>query len=176
MVKKAGLSKGGIYLYFSDIDELLIETINTILESYRNLSFAVNIEEDDIEEGLISIFNQLGDYIEETPPIIGKIRFELGIYMVNNPQKMETFLPNIRLQQTGAEFISLVSGFISKGIEKKVFRKDLKMDVIISNIMIYVDGMSEFITRMKAYNGPKLNSKVSIYFEQFIKSQILEWK
>ena len=176
VVKQAGLSKGGIYLYFSDIDELLIETINTILASFRELTFSVNSQEEDVETGLISIFRQLGDYMEACPPIIGKIRFELAVYMTNHPKKMETILPRIRLQQTGAEFMSLVSEFIQKGVEQNMFRKNLETDVIITNIMVYVDGMTDFVTKMKTYNGPKLKFSVSTYFEQFIRSQMKEWK
>ncbi len=176
VVKKAGLSKGGIYLYFSDIDELLIETINTIMASYRELDFSVNSPEEDVEEGLKRIFRQLGDYMEECPPIIGKIRSELAVYLSGNPQKMEAFLARIRLQQTGAEFMKLVAEFIQKGIEQKRFRKDLEMDVIITNIMVYVDGMTDYVTKMRVYHGPKLNSPVRTYFEQFIQSQIIQWK
>lgn len=51
VLKKAGLSKGGIYLYFSDIDELLTETINTIFSSYEELSFSVDVQKEDVETG-----------------------------------------------------------------------------------------------------------------------------
>lgn len=176
VVKKAGLSKGGIYLYFSDIDELLIETVNTILASYKGLTFSGSSQTDDVEKGLISIFCELGEYIDACPSMIAKIRFELAVYMTNHPQKMETILPRIRLQQTGAEFIALVTEFIQKGVERNMFRKDLEIDVILTNIMVYVDGMTDFVTRMKAYHGPKLNDSVSTYFEQFIRSQMREWK
>lgn len=176
VVKKAGLSKGGIYLYFSDIDELLIETVNTIFASYKGLTFSVSSQIDDVEAGLISLFDELGDYIEACPPIIGKIRFELAVYMTNHPQKMETILPRIRLQQTGDEFIALVTEFIQRGVEREIFRKDLEINVILTNIMVYVDGMTDYVTRMKAYHGPKLNAPVSTYFEQFIRSQMREWK
>ena len=175
VVKKAGLSKGGIYLYFSDIDELLIETINTILESYKQLTFSADLQKDDVEGGLIGIFRQLGEYIESCPSIIGKIRFELSVYLNNHPQKIDTFLPRIKLQQTGTEFVTLVSEFIQKGVGQNRFRKDLEMDVLITNIMVYVDGMSDFVTRTKVYHGPKLKYSVSTYFEQYIQSQIREW-
>ncbi len=176
VVKAAGLSKGGIYLYFSDIDELLIETINTILASYEELTFSVSSKEYEVEAGLTNIFRQLGEYMEECPPIIGKIRFELMVYMTDYPKKMETFLPRIRLQQTGAEFMALVAEFIQKGMEQNIFRKDLEMDAIITNISVYVDGMTDCVTRMRVYGGTKLNYPVSHYFERFIQGQIREWK
>lgn len=172
VIKKAGLSKGGIYLYFSDIDELLTETINTIFSSYEELVFSTDVQNEEIEAGLISIFRQLGDYIEKSPAIIGKIRSELLVYIANHPEKTETLLPNIKLQQTGAIFNTMVSEFLQRGIRQNLFRQDLDIDIIMTNIMIYVDGITEYVTRMKASNVPQLNHPVSTYFEQFIRSQI----
>lgn len=176
VVKQAKLSKGGIYLYFSDIDELLIETINTIFSEQEEVTFSVNDKEEGIEAGLIRIFCQLGDYIEACPPIVSKIRYELVIYMKNNPQKMEKILPRLKLQQTGAQFMASVTELIQKGMEQNLFRRDINMDAILTNISVYIDGMTDFVVRMTAYNGPKLSSPVQVYFEQFIRSEILQWK
>lgn len=52
----------------------------------------------------------------------------------------------------------------------------LALDVIMTNISIYIDGMTEYVVRMRVYNGPKLRYPVSTYFEQFIRSQISQWK
>ncbi|MDD5934346.1 MAG: TetR/AcrR family transcriptional regulator [Clostridiales bacterium] len=172
VVKKAGLSKGGIYFYYSDTDELLIDMINEILSSVDELSFSVDMQNDDVKSGLISAFRQLGDYMEACPSIIGKIRLELSIYMTNYPQKMKTMLPQIKLQQTGAQFMMLVTQLIQKGIEQKLFKNDLELDVILMKIMLYVDGMSDYVTRMKVYDGPMLEYPVSTYFEHYIKNQI----
>lgn len=176
VIKQAKLSKGGIYLYFSDLDELLVETINTVFSNEEEITFSVNQQEEDIEESLVNIFRQLGDYIEACQPIAGKIRYELEIYMTNNPQKMEIFLPRLKVQQTGARFMELVTELINRGIEQQLFRKDLELDVIMTNISVYIDGMTDFVVRMRAYNGPKLEQPVSAYFEQFIRSEILQWK
>ena len=46
----------------------------------------------------------------------------------------------------------------------------------MTNISIYIDGMTEYVVRMRVYNGPKLRYPVSTYFEQFIRSQISQWK
>ena len=84
VVKQAKLSKGGIYLYFSDIDELLIEVINTIFEEQEDVTFSEKYLEEDIETGLVKIFRQLGDYIEACPPIVSKLRYELSVYITND--------------------------------------------------------------------------------------------
>lgn len=175
VIKQAKLSKGGIYLYFSDIDELLIETINTIFSKQEEITFSVNPKED-IEAALVHIFHQLGDYIEECPPIVSKVRYELVIYMTNNPAKMETFLPRLKLQQTGAHFMETVKELIYAGMEQNLFRRDLDLNVILTNISVYIDGMTDSVVRMTAYHGQKLERPVRVYFEQFIQSEMQQWK
>lgn len=176
VVKQAKLSKGGIYLYFSDIDELLIEVINTIFEEQEDVTFSEKYLEEDIETGLVKIFRQLGDYIEACPPIVSKLRYELSVYITNDPKKMEKILPKLKPQQTGARFMALMAQLIHKGIEQNIFYSELALDVIMTNISIYIDGMTEYVVRMRVYNGPKLSYPVSTYFEQFIRSQISQWK
>ena len=65
---------------------------------------------------------------------------------------------------------------IKKGIEQNKFCSELELDVIVTNISIYIDGMTEYVVRMRVYNGPALNYSVSTYFEQFIRSEISQWK
>ena len=118
------------------------------------------------------MFLQLGEYIEACPAIVGKIRLELSVYMTNNPHKMETMLPKIKLQQSGGMFIEDVSRLIQKGIEQKIFKRDLELDVVLMNTMLYVEGMSDYVTRMKVYGGPKLQYSVNTYFEQYVNNLI----
>lgn len=176
VVKQAKLSKGGIYLYFSDIDELLVDVINTVFEDQEDIMFSEKYLEGDIEDSLVDIFRKLGDYIEECPPIVSKIRYELSVYITNDPKKMEKILPKLKPQQTGARFMELVVMLIKKGIEQNKFCSELELDVIVTNISIYIDGMTEYVVRMRVYNGPKLSYPVSTYFEQFIRSEISQWK
>ena len=176
VVKQAKLSMGGIYLYFSDIDELLVDVINTVFEDQEDIMFSEKYLEGDIEDSLVDIFRKLGDYIEECPPIVSKIRYELSVYITNDPKKMEKILPKLKPQQTGARFMELVVMLIKKGIEQNKFCSELELDVIVTNISIYIDGMTEYVVRMRVYNGPALNYSVSTYFEQFIRSEISQWK
>lgn len=176
VVKQAKLSKGGIYLYFADIDELLIEVINTIFSRQEEVTFSEENLEGNVEESLVRIFRQLGEYMETCPAIVGKIRYELSIYINNNPKKMEKIMPRLKPQQTGTQFMTLVGTLLQKGMEQKIFCSALDLNVIMTNISVYIDGMTEYVVRMRVYNGPKLCYPVSTYFEQFIRGEILQWK
>lgn len=176
VIKQANLSKGGIYLYFSDLDELLVEMINTIFSGQEEPDFSFCENPSDVEQGLISMFRHLADYIEGCSHIAGKIRYELNIYLTNNPGKINDFLPRLEIKQTATEFMTQTASLIQNGIKQKLFRSDLDLDLIMTNISVYIDGMSDQVVKMKAYNGPELVHPVRDYFTEYIKSQILHWK
>lgn len=175
VIKQANLSKGGIYLYFSDIDELIVAVLNAVFEEQEELCLLEATTEGDIETKLVHIFGKLGDYMEFCSPIVAKMRYELSVYLANNPDKMEKILQEVKFQKTGAQFMTLVEELIHKGVETKVFQNHLDLDVIMRNISIYLDGMTDFVTRMIVYNGPKLKYAVRTYCEQYIKAQISQW-
>ena len=89
---------------------------------------------------------------------------------------MEKIMPRLKPQQTGAQFMTLVGTLLQKGMEQKIFCSALDLNVIMTNISVYIDGMTEYVVRMRVYNGPALNYSVSTYFEQFIRCEISQWK
>ncbi len=173
IIKAAGLSKGGIYLYFKDIDELLVEAINALAREQAVVEFTQALDEPSIESSLIANFNKLGDYIDSSPAIIGKIRFDLIIYISNHPEKADTILSKLQLKNIGMQFMEIVSTLIQKGIQQDVFHKELPLDIIMLNISAYVDGITDLVVRSKVYGGAPLERSTKEYFQQFIQSQIL---
>lgn len=176
IIKAAGLSKGGIYLYFNDIDELLVEAINTIDKEQVAIDFSSAIDDSSIENSLITIFRMLGDYIDSCPIIIGKIRFELMIYISNNPEKADNIMPKLKLKNIGTQFMECVAILIQKGIDQKVFLQDLPKDIVMNNISAYIDGISDLVVRSTVYGGEPLKYPTQNYFQPFIQSQILLMK
>ncbi len=173
IIKEAGLSKGGIYLYFKDIDELLVVAINALAREQDAVEFTQVFDDSNIESNLIANFEKLGDYIDSSPALIGKIRFDLIIYISNNPEKADTILSKLQLKNIGMQFMEIVSTLIQKGIQQDLFRKELPLDIIMLNISAYVDGITDLVVRSKVYGGPPLKCSTREYFRQFIQSQIL---
>ena len=172
VIQEAKLSKGGIYLYFSDIDELLIETINYLVEKHSVIEFVKEDLSGDVESDLLMIFQKLGDYMESCPPIISKIRSELVIYITNYPEKTDRYKSTLVLQETGEQFMKMTAWLIQDGIVKKVFRQDINMDVVMMNISVYLDGMSEAVVNSVVYKNGFLQFPIKDYLQQFIQSFI----
>ncbi len=172
VIQEAKLSKGGIYLYFSDIDELLIETINYLVEKHSVIEFVKEDLSGDVESDLLMIFQKLGDYMESCPPIISKLRSELVIYITNYPEKTDRYKSTLVLQETGEQFMKMTAWLIQDGIVKKVFRQDINMDVVLMNISVYLDGMSEAVVNSVVYKNGFLQFPIKDYLQQFIQSFI----
>ncbi|MDD3172500.1 MAG: TetR/AcrR family transcriptional regulator [Herbinix sp.] len=173
IIKTAGLSKGGIYLYFKDIDELLIEAINRIGREQDLIELSSVRDDDRIESSLALLFEELGNYIDSCPAIIGKIRFELMTYISNNPEKADTIMSKLQLNNVGAHFMENVALLIQKGMDQNIFDKEIPMEIIMNNVSAYIDGISDRIVSSKVYGGKPLQRPTREYFQQFVHSQIL---
>ncbi|MDF2803847.1 MAG: TetR family transcriptional regulator [Anaerocolumna sp.] len=173
IIKTAGLSKGGIYLYFKDIDELLVEAINRIGGEQDTIEFTSLLDDESIESSLVLIFEELGNYIDSCPAIIGKIRFELMIYISNNPEKADTIMSKLQLKNVGIQFMENVAILIQKGIKQNVFSKEIPIEIVINNVSAYIDGITDMIVSSIMYGGKPLQHPTREYFQQFVQSQIL---
>lgn len=173
IIKAAGLSKGGIYLYFKDIDELLVETINRIGKEENAIEFSPVLEDTDIENELNLIFEALGNYIDSCPAIISKIRFELMIYISNNPEKSETIMSKLELKNIGTQFMEKVAVLIDEGMKQDIFHKEIPFEIIISNFSAYIDGITDRIAGSQIYGAKSLEHPTKEYFRRFIQSQLL---
>jgi len=173
VIKAAGLSKGGIYLYFKDIDELFVEAINMIGREQDTIEFTTALNDESIESSLISIFEKLGNYIDSSPAIISKLRFELMIYISNNPEKITTIMSKLQLKNIGIQFMENVTILIQKGIEENVFRKEVPLEIVMNNISAYIDGITDMVVSSIMYGGKPIEYPTRVYFQQFVQSQIL---
>jgi AcrR family transcriptional regulator len=82
IIKEAGLSKGGIYRYFSDIDEVIIALINreTVKNKYIHKIDEILVNNSNKADIIEALFSFLGSYIDNSPVTLGKFQFELTVY------------------------------------------------------------------------------------------------
>ncbi|AFS79796.1 transcriptional regulator, TetR family [Gottschalkia acidurici 9a] len=74
IIKQAGLSKGRIYRYFSDINDVIIELINreTCRYDYKSNIDIITNHNNEYEIIIEDLFEFLGKHINESPDISGK--------------------------------------------------------------------------------------------------------
>jgi AcrR family transcriptional regulator len=156
IITEAGLSKGGIYLYFADIDELLVEVINRCNPEadYRDKIDAVIEESSNYGEALRGLFAFIGKYMQQASPLVGKTLFELTIMLTNYPERAEKIFSKISEQQSGQYFNAQVYSVISKGITAGYFKAALPLKDIITYLSVSMDGIVLNQVLGNCYNSP----------------------
>ncbi|MBI9013142.1 MAG: TetR/AcrR family transcriptional regulator [Clostridiales bacterium] len=152
VIKQAGLSKGGIYRYFSDIDDVIIELINreTQKKDYRGrIEKIINNNNDEtvIEELLCF----LGRYINETVDTLGKIQFELTVLIANHPDKAKKISSRLTEQENGQYLIESLFQMIIEGVNKGEFKPETSLEDIFSYIRVYIEGVVKVVVLEKCY-------------------------
>lgn len=153
IIKEAGLSKGGIYRYYKDVDEIIIEMINDITNKYylKN-NFVQKIAYNSVDENnIIEIFKVLGTNIENSVSTLGKIQFELTILQVSNPERAEKILSGLTEYNNGRNLIGKLHFQIEKGIEIGLYKPSIKLEEIYDYIKVNIEGIVKVVVFEKCY-------------------------
>ncbi|MBP1549821.1 MAG: TetR/AcrR family transcriptional regulator, partial [Oscillospiraceae bacterium] len=99
IIDASGLSQGGIYRFYKDIDEIfkdmLIDSRQRVnIRSQVDDIFA-DAEEKDIKDVLHPVFELLADFMTKELMGIVKINFELSVLSMNAPHRTEKILGEI---------------------------------------------------------------------------------
>lgn len=99
IINRTGLSQGGIYRFYKDIDEIFRDML---IDVRKKVSFKDKVDEiferiDEIPEKEIAymIFDTLAEFMEDELMGIEKLDFELSILAINSPKRMEKILSSL---------------------------------------------------------------------------------
>lgn len=161
VITEAGLSKGGIYLYFSDIDDILIEVINScnIKSDYQRDIDSIISESASNAEALQNLLIFIGEYLQQAPSIIGKIQFELTVLYSNCPDRATKILAKIAEQQSGQYFSQQLIYLVNQGITSGAFHPILPINDILTFVKASIDGIVQNQVFYRCYNKPHAASE-----------------
>jgi AcrR family transcriptional regulator len=155
VIKEAGLSKGGIYRYFNDIDEVIIALVNreTAQNNYKHKIDEIIISTDTTAGKIEALFTFLGKYIKESPVILDKIQFELTVLISNHPEKAEKFISNLTEQENGQYLVNTLINKIMEGVNKGEFVPIYPLGEIFTYIMASIDGVVKNVVLQRCYGA-----------------------
>lgn len=174
VIKEAGISKGGIYRYFSDIDEVIIALINreTAKNNYKHKIDEI-VTSIDAAEGVIKeLFNFLANYINVSPDTLGKFQFELTVYLSNHPDKSDKFKNSLTEQENGQYLMGTLFKVIMEGVNKGELKAIFPLEDIFSYIITTIDGVVNKAVLQKCY-GNNANSIDVIKLFKLISNSVL---
>lgn len=156
IITEAGLSKGGIYRYFSDIDDVLIEVINSCnsKSDYRKDIDLIISESVSTAAALQNLLIFIGDYMQQAPSIIGKMQFELTVLYSNCPERAAKIFVKIAEQQSGQYFNQQLICLVNQGIASGTFHPILPLNDILAFLRASFDGIVQNQVFCRCYNVP----------------------
>ena len=99
IINETGLSQGGIYRFYKDIDEIFSDMILFLRkkESIKEKLDDILAQADELPPREITdrIFDMLADFMKRELMGIEKIDFELSVLAMNNPARVDKILKNI---------------------------------------------------------------------------------
>ncbi|KRG17039.1 hypothetical protein ACA29_00990 [Lederbergia galactosidilytica] len=153
IIKASGVSQGGIYRYYSDLDEILVEIINQANANadYKHFVDTIIENSDTPKKTIEKLFTFLGENIKENVSTVGKIQFELTILFANNPERQTKILPHITENESGQYLVAQIFNSIHEGISLGSFQPEVPLDDLFTFIMTSIDGIVSDVVLQKCY-------------------------
>ena len=153
IIKASGVSQGGIYRYYSDLDEILIEVINQVNANadYKPIIDGITGTSNSPSKTIIKLFSFLGEYMKENVSTVGKIQFELTILFANHPDREKKILSNIVENESGQYLMQQIFHSIHKGISSGCFNPEISIEDLSAFMMTSIDGIVRDVVLQKCY-------------------------
>ena len=146
VVKECGISQGGIYYYFSSIDEILTEIIDQAFSEIRN-SYKVDfILESDMppDKIIIDSFKLIGRSMDSLFSQYRSLIQEIISIQMSEPERMAKFGIKTDIELTG--FLNRVGDFIESRKADGSFKGSISRDHILFLTAAAITGIGKAIT------------------------------
>jgi len=145
VVRKCGISTGGIYNYFASIDEIFAEILN---QAYDELSEEFEVEKvfesrQPPEEIIMDFFVLRGRMIDRTYHQYGKFIYELQSICLNDPERGKKMLAILKPNSDGLDLLAKLRNFIDKHIANGSFNSAMPTGQIMFIIVAASDGIKK---------------------------------
>lgn len=147
VIKEAELSKGGIYLYYKDIDEILVDVMN---REFKANNFSEQLEafrhkEYDLEDKIHKLLQLYASYLQESSELAGKLQFELTILLTQNMERALRIREYVSIRKIGFSFTQELLAIISCYLDSK------KVKDMFIYIQCVLDGALESYVLNRCY-------------------------
>lgn len=161
VIEETGLSQGGVYKYFANIDEIIVALLNrTNVNGQQELNDTLDqiITCPHSPETIIcNMFDYIQQYVANSITGYGKIIFEYNTILITEPERYKRYE---RLKEKPANWLhyfeKLIYNYISKMIECGYFKPLLPLSDIAMFIASAADGILRDITLAECYKNPEV--------------------
>lgn len=143
VITESGLSQGGIYRYFSNLDEILIELINWKSPEYdvQTLVDAIILSNHAPEKVIGELFGVWEKVILDSLVGVGKIFSETCNLYLNHQDQLKRFTSESRISLDEAFIKEKFCFFTSQKISEGYFKPKIPFDDLLSFLITSLDGI-----------------------------------
>lgn len=156
IVAETGMSQGGVYKYFNNIDLVFAALIDKANSQNNHAAQIKEIMDSDHppETILYELFLISGQYFSEMLISYNKILFELSTFFVHSPEKRERIQKNVTTSSTFDYLFQCVLALITKQTEIGYFCPIVPLEDILTFLVASYDGIIRDVTLTRCYpNG-----------------------
>ena len=151
IIKESKLSQGGVYKYYSNIDDIIISLINEnkievnpkdiIKDNYNNPKKAI-----------FEFLKEFKNYFFESHNEYGKIFFELYPILINDKKRLKRYTSKTNSMNHPRNWFKELFIYLDKKTEENYFNPIAKLSDIYAQIISTLYGMGEELILTKYYN------------------------
>lgn len=163
IINETGLSQGGIYRFYKDIDEIFKEML---IDNRQRVTIKPKIDEifkdmesKGIKEIMHKVFEVLGDFMTDELMGIVKINFELSVLSMNAPHRVEKIIGEIE----GTGNFEYLFFKVSQYLKQCIMNGDAKPKVSFEELLTYMT---------TTYNGIEMCCIINHCYK---KLPLMEW-
>lgn len=154
IIAETGLSQGGVYKYFSNIDEVFIALTNRINDKFSFREKLDNIFKESVPEILLKkVFDFVTEHILLKLTEYGKISFELDTMYANYPEREQYYLSNTKFTAEFDYLTQCLFDYIVQKVKENYFQPVLPLQNIFMFIIASYDGIRRDIILSKCYTS-----------------------
>ena len=145
VVKECGISTGGIYNYFSSIDEIFVEILNRTYEDYSANDEYENIFESGKPpcEVIMDFLTFRGILIDDIYKQFGRLIFDVQAICINDPERGRKMLAGIKGNDDGYSAFARLSKYIDERIADGSFECSIPKEHILFILVVAGDGIKK---------------------------------
>jgi len=145
VVRECGISKGGIYNYFSSIDEIYVEILNRAYEELPTSNeFELIFESGKPPSEVITDFLlSRGRLIDGIYKQFGRLIFDVQAIYINDPERGRKMLAGLKGNDDGYNSFAALSSYIDERIADGTFKCAIPKEYILFVFVAATDGIKK---------------------------------
>lgn len=151
IIKESKLSQGGVYKYYSNIDDIIISLINEN-EIEVNPKDIIKDNYNNPKKVIFEFLKEFKNYFFESHNEYGKIFFELYPILINDKKRLKKYASKTNSMNHPRNWFKELFIYLDKKTEENYFNPIAKLSDIYAQIISTLYGMGEELILTKYYN------------------------